>query len=356
MNTFRYDKEQRQAWVLDKLNGTKSVKRICREANISRATLYNWIEEFPEYKSAALEVKAAEEAALPFDPLSLPEISNKSSTAGRYDMLLKVLTQADPTGAVKKKLVQLLVKRFTLSIAAACELVALDEAAYGYKPRKPEAEDRLVYEEISRILEEDKTRTFEQCCTLLQAAHPGWPRKQIKRLWGEKKLYLQRARTRRKSTTVVRTVRPRLLRPGASWRPGFIALPGAAPSWLLFITDEQDNMPINALQGNGTAPTVEEVIGLFTTAASENGQPRKIILAGKPPFNMRELTVWVWEQKIALQSLSMAKPENEEACLQQEANMRAAFENYSLTAADGQRPAGLVDSWLQTYVPTVENP
>jgi len=260
-------------------------------------------------------------------------------------MLLKALTQADASGAMKKKLVQILVKRFTLTVAAACELVALDEEAYGYRPRKPEEEDRIVYDEITRLLEEDKTRTFEQCCKMLQTIHPGWPRKQIKRLWGEKKLYLQRARTRKRATAIIHhtpTVE-RVQRPGASWRLGCSMLPGNDPSWVLFMIDEADGMPLNATYGQGI-PGSEDVINLLINATAENGAPRKIILAGKPPFNAREITVWVWEQKIALQTLSMGKPENDAAFTALEAKVSHALEATGFTTASSKEEP--LNAWL----------
>ncbi len=344
MNTFRYDKEQRQAWVLDKLNGAKSVKRICREAGISRATLYNWIEEFPRQKDAAIKAKAEEET-VDIKLIAAPELSLKQSVSGRYEMLLKALTQIDATGAVKKKLVQVLVKRFTLTVAAACELVGLEEDAYGYRPRKPEEDDRIVYDEITRLLEEDKTRTFEQCCKLLQSAHPGWPRKQIKRLWGEKKLYLQRARTRRRAVAVINQPDlQRIQRPGASWRVAHTVMPDAA--WVLSIIDDTDGAPLNAVAGHGT-PGTEDVIRLLMNASTENGAPRKIILAGKEPFSNREITVWIWEQKIALQTLSLGKPENEAAFTALEQKVQSELLEHGF--GSGDRGAAL-DQWLSSSV------
>ncbi len=344
MNTFRYDQDQRQAWVLDKLNGAKSVKRICREAAISRATLYNWIEEFPGQKDAARKIKAEEALALPVSALSAPEISLKKSSAGRYEMLLKALTQADASGAVRKKLVQILVKRFTLTVAAACELAALDEAAYGYRPRKPEEDDRLVYEAISAVLEEDNTRNFEACCRVLQVANPGWPRKQIKRLWGEKKLYQQRARNRKQAMAIVPQAATRLRRPGASWRIGYATLSNEG---FLFITDEADGATLNARLVPGGASTAEDVISLCAVALTENGAPRKIILAAKAPFNSRDITVWVWEQKIALQMLSMGKPENEATFTQMEAEACAALQ----ASAAGKNGAAIAEAWI-SYAPS----
>lgn len=344
MNTFRYDLEQRRAWVLDKLNGSKSVKRICREANISRATLYNWIEEFPEQKEEAIKIKAEEALALPVSAIEAPGLSHKKSTAGRYEMLLKALTQADASGAVRKKLVQILVKRFTLSVAAACELAALDEEAYGYRPRKPEADDREVYDAITALLEEDNTRTFEACFQALQLSHPGWPRKQIKRLWGEKKLYQQRSRTRKRALAIIPPPASlRLQRPGATWRIGYAAQDAAG---LLFILDEEDGAALNALIISGAQPSTDEVITLLTNALTENGAPRKIILAGREPFSSRDITVWVWEQKIALQTLSMGKPENETYFNRIESDAAATL---SVVAGLQREHPSIVAAWLERH-------
>lgn len=336
MNTFRYNQDQRQSWVLEKLNGTKSVKRICREAGISRATLYNWIEEFPDQKVAAIQLKEEEALALPITFLSLPEISLKKSSAGKYEMLLKALTQSDEDGVVRKKLVQLLVKRFTLTVAAACELVALPVGDYGYRPRKPEADDRLVYDAITTLLEADNTRTFEDCCRALQQEHPTWPRKQVKRLWSEKKLYQQRARKLRGPVAVGAPQEIRLQRPGACWRCGLTTIAGAT---LLFLTDEEDGALLNAKFVSDGQPEKDALISLFVQASIENGAPRKIMLAGREPFNIRDVTVWVWEQKFALQTLSMGKQENEASFSALEEKIQIIFRNAALNqyeAADNE--------------------
>ena len=341
MNTYRYDKEQRQNWVSEKYNGTKSVKKICKEAGISRATLYNWLNEFPEIKAAAAERESEEALAPP-----APVVYYKHGITGKYEMLLSALSQVDATGLVKKKMVQALVKRFTLTVPQACDIVGLEESMYDYRPRKPEEEDKIVYDEISRILEEDGTRGFIDCYHILQQLHPGWPRKQIKRLWGEKRLYLQRSVVRRRSIRKPVETDARISRPNASWNLGYLSFPiDHQPAWALFILDEQDGQPLNMITGWGEA-TSEHITNFLSLAEEENGKPRKIRIPGKAPLNSREVTVWLWENKVALQSLSMGKPENMAATEEMENRVIAQLlQDKSIPTLQALRQA--IETWLR---------
>lgn len=315
MNTFRFSEEQRAIWVSEKYNGTKSVKRICKEAGISRATLYNWMKDFP--KPEGFEEEPAEETIV--SPEALKAYS-KYDAGSKYDMLVTALAQVDPGGQVKKKLVRSLVKRFTLTVAQACTIVGIDEDAYGYKPRKPEVDDTLVYDELTRLINEDLTRGFLQCYEIIQRTHPEWTRKQLKRVYRDFRLYLKRSRVRRAKISQIEMRPDRLLRPDAQWTLGLLNgtfreadLTNSKNDnsyWIIYLIDELDGQPLNATSGTG-APTEEDVIYFLSLAVEQNGKPRKLKVPGLPPFNTRELTKWMLEYKVGITTLSMAKPENE---------------------------------------------
>jgi transposase-like protein len=311
MNTFRFSEEQRAIWVSEKYNGTKSVKRICKEAGISRATLYNWMKEFPKPEGAGEELQE--------DLLLLPESLtgySKHDAGSKYEMLVTALAQVDPSGQVKKKLVRSLVKRFTLTVGQACTIVGIEEEVYGYKPRKPEVDDGLVYDELTRLINEDLTRGFIQCYEIIQQTHPEWTRKQLKRVYRDFRLYLKRSRVRRAKISKIETRPNRLLRPDTQWILGMINGNNLLNNennnsyWILYVLDESDGKLLNATSGAGE-PTEEDVLFFLSLAVDQNGKPRKLKVPGIAPFNTREMTKWMLEYKVGITTLSMAKPENE---------------------------------------------
>lgn len=309
MNTYRYDEQKRRLWVYEKHNGSKSVKQICKEAGVSRATLYNWISEFPDIAGGAPVVPPQQEEAAARNRLTTHEYE----ASEKYEMLVAALTHADKSGFLARKMAQTLVKRYTMTVAQACALVGIDEEVYGYKPRKPEVDDQLVYDELSRLIAEDRSRGFPECYRLLQQLYPDWTRKQIKRVYKIGRLYLKRTRNRRGSAadepliiTAPQPVTPRLQRPGAAWNLGFVR---NGEAWVLFITDDEDKTPLNAQAGTGW-PDEELIVSFLTRAAAENGPPKKLRVPGKKPLDTREITRWIWENKVALHSLSLGKEEN----------------------------------------------
>ena len=310
MNTFRFSEEQREIWVNEKYNGSKSVKKICREAGISRATLYNWMKDFPQPEG--MDKDGVEEMIV--TPESLKSFS-KYDASSKYEMITAALSQVDPKGDLKRKLVRSIVKRFTLTVTQACAIVGLDEELYGYKPRKPEVDDTLVYDELTRLINEDLTRGFIQCYEIVQRTHPEWTRKQLKRVYRDYRLYLKRSRVRREKIEQI-TERPnRLVRPEANWSLGMLQGSGLSNEnnndayWIMFIRDDTDSAWLNASVGKGLL-TEEDVIYFLTLAVVQNGKPRKLKVAGMPPFNTREMTKWMLEYKVGVTMLSLGKPEN----------------------------------------------
>lgn len=331
MNMHRYSEEQRRQWVKDKFSRAKTVKQICREASISRATLYNWIEEFKDL-SEAWNNREAEK--LPATKTSKPELLAKASpeTSERYKLLVSSLAGIDRDRTISKKLVAMLIKRFTLTVAQACAVVGMEEAEYGYKPRKPEVEDYLVYEALVKALHEDRSRDFETLYDILLTNHPDWTRKQIKRVYRDGMVYLERKRSNlrwekagKASPKTQITATPaaaRIHKPGGIWQLALLEqttkLDGnETPYWMLCIVDEETNIPLNATLGFGIV-TTDDLLSFFDKAAAENGIPRKMKIPGKPALAAREITRWVWQHKMALHTLSLNKPENLEAMLQLE--------------------------------------
>ena len=339
MNTFRFSEEQRQLWVMDKYTRRKTVRRICTEAGISRATLYNWMNEFPpppELQNADEFVADKEVKDESFYP--------KHEGTGKYEMMVAALKQMDTDRALSRKMVQAIVKRYTLSVSQACAIVGMDEEAYGYKPRKPEVDDEIVHQELARLTQEEPSRGFIDCYKILQRTHPKWTRKQIKRVYREQRLYLRRIRVRRTKTETKTEEQLRLHRYSTVWNLGMVERDG---HWLLFILDEQDNVPLNAASGIGEI-TDEAVLSFLTLAMNENGKPRKLRIPGKTPFNSKEVTRWVWEHKAALQTLNLAKPENEEEVNVLEA--KVAEEVFTRPVGDEAAMRDAAEAWIQRGV------
>ncbi len=331
MNTYRYDEEQIRFWVRAKNNKTKSVKQICTEASISRATLYNWLKEFPEEEnSTSLSQKTTsdtgEEKATAFDAGG-PAFTREYAT--HYRMLASALAGIDSNGAIRKKLVSALIKRFTLSVAKACKIAGIEEEAYGYKPRKPEVDDDLVCKELIRVIAEDQKRGFVECYELLHHQYPDWTRKQIKRVYRERRLYLRRSRAKKSRPTdqdgqsmSINTTnadqaqtRQRIQSIDGSWDIGVIDVDlihtsgDTSPHWVLYIFDKNSGIPLNAKCGTGMLHE-QDLISFLDIASEENGRPRKLRIPGVPPFNSQSVTKWIWDNKVALHTLSMNKPEN----------------------------------------------
>ena len=304
MNTHRHTRAQRLAWVQAKANKTKKVKAILEEAGISRATLYTWIDEF---KAEA----AAPPAASPQKKKTIA-VAEAADETGRYEMLKAALAYTDKDGAATKKIIQALIRRYTISIAQACAIAGADPAQYQQAARKPEVEDALVHAELARLLAEDPDRSFEDCQSILRATHPSWSRKQLRRIYRDERLYRQRRRrntpvgTRLEARSATTTPPAFIQRPGATWHIGAVI---HQQQWTLFITDIEDRTLLNTLSGRGL-PNEDDIRALLAKGYVENGAPRKLQVPGVPPFNQRPITAWAWEQKVGLVTLSMGKEEN----------------------------------------------
>lgn len=240
---------------------------------------------------------------------NLPEIKTLPvhQAATKHRMLLAALDKVDTDKGLARKLAATLVKRFTLSIAQACEIAGIDAATYGYKPRKPEVDDRLVQQSIVQLLANEPTHSFDQCCEALRKANPDWTRKQIKRVYREGRLYLKRRRSvsSKKGAPVQTFIH--LQRPGACWNVGLLQ---DEDNYLLFILDDADAIVLNTERIN-EQPTGEQIIAFLNRAEEENGKPRRLRVPDKEPFNIREITGWAHKHKLSVLKLSMSKPENE---------------------------------------------
>lgn len=327
MNTFRHDDEQRRHWVQDKLTKKKTVKQICKEAQISRATLYNWLDEFKAQKKAvgneqpvpiflglaAIQENAEEQhIVVPIETSShLPEIKTLPvhHAGTKHRMLLAALGKVDADKSIARKLAATLVKRFTLSVAQACDITGIDETIYGYKPRKPEVDDRLVQQSIVQLLAHEPTANFDECCDKLRKANPGWTRKQIKRVYREGRLYLKRQRSRsgKNGAAPFTDYATKPHRPGACWNVGIVKQDNG---YLLFILDDADALVLNTNYIT-EQPTSEQMIAFLNRAEAENGKPRRLRVPDKEPFNIREITGWAHIHKLSVLRLSMSKAENE---------------------------------------------
>ncbi len=303
MKVHRYSEQQRRQWVYEMQHKLKSVKQICREAIISRATLYNWLKELAT-GAEDNKVQGEQGDAAAWQPLD------------KHKMLIAALSKIDPDKTVSNKLVSELVKRYTLTAAQACAIAGVDPSAYNYKPRKPEVEDRLVYDELLRLIAADTARSLDDCTAILQQTHPGWTGKQIKRIYRQGRLYLKRTRARntkllaKAGITAGIAITP--AHKGTCWQVGAIAAISAdnRPFHLLYIIDYNDGTPLHVVvpEGNLTAAGLVKFLSL---AAKENGAPKKMRVVAQPPFNSREVARWIWDNKVALYNLSLAKPENQ---------------------------------------------
>lgn len=353
MKTFLYDEEQRRIWVRHKHNKTKSVQQICREAAISRATLYNWISEFPDEAARARERREPEQKDNRLEVVrKLSEQANEPDGAAKYRMLLSAVLAVDGEKTFARKLVPVLVKRFTLTVAQACALVGMEASAYGYRPRKPEVDDQEVYDELVRLITEEPSRGFTECYQLLQRSHPAWPRKQIRRVYKEKRIFLLRKRTRKvpaKNTGEITVPAQEIAvvrrqRPGATWSLGLVEsnMPSGDSFWLSYIIDAEDNTVLNAAAGAGHA-TREDLLDFLSLAAMENGQPKKLRIPGREPFTGRELTRWAWDQRAALITLTLNKPENQEELNAMDGQVRQAI------TAGGATDIAALQDWIETW-------
>lgn len=303
MNIHRYDEEQRLQWVRQRRSGTLSVKEVMQQAGISRATLYNWLAEFPEKE----ETPEAETAAAP----APPRIELQRSGTGLLQMLQDALSVVDSTNSIRQSLVRQLVRKHTLSIAQACAIAGLSEDAFEHKARKPEADDREVYETLCRLLEEDPSRQFEELIVLLRRTEPSWPRKQIRRIYKDGRLYQRR--TRKRTPPAPRTTPPgiaqRRQRPDAVWVMG---LAPSANGKVLFALDSADHAGLGAaLLPIAEGPDGEAALIRFLAETAEiSGMPRKLRLPGIAPFNAREVLRWAMQNQVGLQTANFGKEEN----------------------------------------------
>lgn len=335
MNTYRYDIEQRKAWVLDKWTRMKTVRQICQEAFISRATLYNWLEEFKDDKEL---LKKAEHFRNPKPKKvvksSRPELISQVSTESieHYKMLVSAIGGIDYDRVFSKKIVAVLIKRFTLSVKQACAIVGMDEEAYGYKPRKPEVEDYLVYEALVLKVRENRTIGFDELYEQVLNEHPDWTRKQMKRVYRDGMIYLER--NRKKGGAVVSSIEidnvslqenkivvPKKQLVGGAWKLNFIEI--GDHKYVLYLLNSEDGSGLNAVEISDLS--LEVILNFLNQCLLEHGQPKKLVVFGLPEFSAREITKWVWEHKMALMTLSLQKPENQMAFEEEQQKIKALF-------------------------------
>ncbi len=305
MKVHRYSEHERRLWVHQMAHKTKSIKAICAEAEISRATLYNWQNELAGMDRLAKEEQAQSTASLGWRPND------------KYKMLLSALLKTDSDKTVSRKLAKELVKRYNLTVAQACSLVQMPEETYNHRPRKPEADDKEVYAALVHLLEEKKNRSLEDCIATLQQTHPQWAIRQMKRVYRQGRLYLKRTRVRRmplapETALPAEENKPlRLYREGAFWHFGCVqpSTENEEKNWLLYVLDYNDGTPLNFASGKEVL-TEEDVLQLARKCAVENGLPKKIRIPAVAPFASRDLQKWCWEHRVASYNLSMAKPEN----------------------------------------------
>lgn len=303
MNVHRYDEEQRRQWVEKRRAGLLSVKELMAEASISRATLYNWLAEFPESLPAEATGVELEEV--------LPTIAARRSASAQLQMLQEALSASDEGDAPFRQLiVRQLMRRHTLSVPQACAIAGLPVEAYQSKARKPEADDRDVYEGLYNLLEEDGSRQFEDLITLLRVQEPTWPRKQIRRIYKEARLYQKRIRAVRvaapETGLPAGSGKPRY-RPDATWILALTTLPAGR---LLFALDDADRAPLGALLLPAGESEEVALMQFLIATAETAGLPRKMRLPGMAPFNSREVLRWAMGSQVGLQTASMGKEEN----------------------------------------------
>jgi hypothetical protein len=230
----------------------------------------------------------------------------------------------------------------------------MEETAYGYRPRKPEANDQDVYDELVRLITEEPSRGFTECYEILQRTHPAWPRKQIRRVYKEKRIFLLRKRTRKvpAKNTDGHTTAPaqevavvRRQRPDATWSLGLVAGRNTSGDsfWLAYIMDAEDDTVLNAAVGPGHA-TREDLLDFLSLAAMENGRPKKLRIPGREPFTGRELTRWAWDQRATLITLSPNKPENQEELNAMDERVRQAI------IAGGAETVPALQEWIENWI------
>lgn len=316
MNSYRYDVKKRKQWVLEKVTRLKTVRQILMEASITRATLYNWIDEFKgekdfEREAANFRKPPPQKIIKTSKPELLNQVSNNSEE--KYQMLVSSIATIDKSQAISKKLVAVLIKRYTLSVSQACAIAGINTETYGYKPRKPEIEDYVVYEKLVNTINTNKTISFDDLCVSCLEKNPTWTRKQIKRVYRDGMVYLERTRKNSSEQKAIAKkevviAANRIMKPGATW---VLGLTNEGKESVLYIVDEETIQPLNA-HIFGASLTLNNLLSFLEQCILENGLPKRMKLPNIAAFSSREITRWSWQHKMALVTMSMQKEENED--------------------------------------------
>ncbi len=313
MNSYRYDAKKRKQWVLEKVTRLKTVRQILMEASITRATLYNWIEEFKGDKDFEREAENFRKpAAQKIIKTSKPELLNQVSTDGdeKYQMLVSSIAAIDKNKSFSKRLVAVLIKRYTINAAQACAIAGIDTETYGYKPRKPEVEDYVVYDALVKTIHSNKTISFDDLCVICLEKNPTWTRKQIKRVYRDGMVYLERTRKnaseQKTKSSEIAVAKNRIQKPGASWVLGML---NEGKDSVLYIVDDETKTPLNAHIFSNSLK-LNNVLSFLEQCILENGLPKRMKLPNIAVFSSREIIRWSWQHKMALVTLSLEKEEN----------------------------------------------
>ena len=177
MGNYHHSIDVMQADVKAYIAKQKSIKTICADRGICRKTFYNWVKYFKRKEKYLFHKNEDAERT----------DRKVSQTIGRKNFMLKSAISKIVPEAIQRKLVQNIVRRFSVTKEDACDIVGFDFDKYDYKLRRPEIDDPLVVRAIQEALTINPEAPLYSCFDAILAKYPDCPSKQMKRICREYK-------------------------------------------------------------------------------------------------------------------------------------------------------------------------
>jgi hypothetical protein len=282
MGNYQHSKDDMRADVKAYVAKQKSIKTICADRGICRKTFYNWIDYFKKKeKHLFLKNEGAAKAR-----------RKNSQDIGSQNLMLKSAVNKIVPEAIQRKLVQNIVRRFSVTVEEACNTVGIDFEKYGYKPRVPEIDDQMVINAITDELTINPQIPLYNTFNAILAKYPNCPSKQMKRICKENKsafdIYRNKVKNDIRRAEKIKRQNAKVYRKSDSWvmyvhefqlSKGILIGENqfSSQATVMFLFDSEIKYLLNySIDGGYIKPG--DVFNFLKMCTGKNGTPEKIVL------------------------------------------------------------------------------
>ena len=299
MKASRFSEAQK-AFILKQGSNGMPVADICRKADISPATYFNWKKRYdgmqpPEMRRLKqLEDENAKLKKIVAD-LSLDR-----------EMLQDVIRRKALRPGRKRKLVSAVCGEWDVSIRRACGVLEFDRSTYPYRARRP---DQAGLE--ARIKEICATRVrygYRRVHVLLR--REGWDVniKRTHRIYNELGLQLRNKTPERRVKAKLRDDRKAPTQPNETWAMDFVHDQLATGKKIRVLTVVDTFSRFSPIIDPRFSYRAEDVVQSLERICRSNGYPKTIRVDQGSEFISRDMDLWAYAKGVTLDFSRPGKP------------------------------------------------